>query len=288
MVDPDVAACVLRDWLLTERKRIRETGAFDEALVERLRAEGLPIVRFIMGVPSLHPQVDSFPTLRQAGKGLTFREYRLADPGERTADPRNAEHLQTNFDALANSPLRIAYSEGRAVRCRLEGPPEEGEFGILADLRAAGLTDYLVMPIPFSDGSHKALTFATDRPGGYTDAEGAAARRALTAATAFLGAVADLNAARKAARRPEFACGVALHFGGVFYGNVGGPDRLDFTVIGPAVNLARRIEGLTRELGRPILVSAPFATLHGGAFETLGDFALKGVAERHAIYAPAA
>ncbi|MEQ8696889.1 MAG: hypothetical protein RLT05_10070 [Bauldia litoralis] len=47
-------------------------------------------------------------------------------------------------------------------------------------------------------------------------------------------------------------------------------------------------EGMTRELGRSLLVSAPFAALHGGAFDNLGDFALKGMAERRTLYGPAA
>lgn len=85
---------------------------------------------------------------------------------------------------------------------------------------------------------------------------------------------------------PVIECGTALHIGDVLYGNVGGANRLDFTVIGKAVNLASRIEGLTRELARPVLVSQAFVDAHGGDFDDLGTFALKGIAERQTVLAP--
>ena len=66
----------------------------------------------------------------------------------------------------------------------------------------------------------------------------------------------------------------------------GGQNRLDFTVIGPAVNLAARIEGLAGELGRRILVSSEFVAIHGGAFDHVGEFALKGLSGERAVFAP--
>ena len=116
--------------------------------------------------------------------------------------------------------------------------------------------------------------------------EAAAAHHALAAARAATTNLSDANATRREAGEPEIECGISLHFGDVIYGNVGGQTRLDFTVIGPAVNLASRIEGLTRELGRPVLVSAEFAALHGGEFEALGSFALKGLSDKREVYAP--
>jgi adenylate cyclase len=70
--------------------------------------------------------------------------------------------------------------------------------------------------------------------------------------------------------------GLALHIGEVMYGNVGGGNRLDFTCIGPAVNLAARIEKLTSALGRTILCSAQFAQHCGSALAPLGRHSLRG------------
>jgi adenylate cyclase len=82
--------------------------------------------------------------------------------------------------------------------------------------------------------------------------------------------------------------GVALHVGEVLYGNVGSSNRLDFTCIGPAVNLAARIETLSAEIGRTILASEAFAQLCGGAMVPLGSFALKGLAAEQAVFGVAA
>ena len=74
--------------------------------------------------------------------------------------------------------------------------------------------------------------------------------------------------------RRRFA--IALHVGEVLYGNIGGANRLDFTCIGPAVNLAARIEKLAAALGRTTLASAAFARHGGAALTPVGEFALRG------------
>ena len=74
--------------------------------------------------------------------------------------------------------------------------------------------------------------------------------------------------------RQRFA--IALHVGEVLYGNIGGANRLDFTCIGPAVNLAARIEKLAAALGRTTLASAEFARHCGAALAPVGEFALRG------------
>ncbi len=389
MTDVENRIAELRAWLVTEARLIGETDKLDTAMVKRLRDAGLPITRYTTGVPSLHPQVDSFSTLWEQGKELTIRQFRV--------DPANPQVLQ-------GSPIFVAYDEGRTTRCRLEGPPQADEYEIAGELRQKGYTDYVVVALPFSDGSHKAMSFATDRPGGFTDddvavleglrsalaatievrylrhlagtlmdtyvgpvagrrvLEGAirrgsgetipaviwfcdlkgfttlsetleaqvlidmlnayfdavtgaieaqggeilkfigdavlaifqpgegcdaeAAARALRAADAAVDRLAEINRERAAAGAPEIGCGIALHVGDVLYGNVGGANRLDFTVIGRAVNLASRIESLTRELARPVLVSDAFAAAHGGDFEDLGRFDLKGIAEARTVLAP--
>ena len=70
--------------------------------------------------------------------------------------------------------------------------------------------------------------------------------------------------------------GLALHLGEVLYGNIGSGNRLDFTCIGPAVNLAARLEKLAARLGRTIILSAEFAQHSRSELEPLGEFAVAG------------
>jgi adenylate cyclase len=72
--------------------------------------------------------------------------------------------------------------------------------------------------------------------------------------------------------------GLALHLGEVLYGNIGSGNRLDFTCIGPAVNLAARLEKLAASLGRTIILSAEFAQHSRVDLEPLGEFAVAGFA----------
>ena len=79
---------------------------------------------------------------------------------------------------------------------------------------------------------------------------------------------------------------LALHFGQVVYGNVGTSRRLDFTVIGRAVNEASRIEELCDDAGRSVLVSDTFAERCARPLELVGTFALRGLERRQQIWAP--
>ncbi len=84
---------------------------------------------------------------------------------------------------------------------------------------------------------------------------------------------------------------IALHVGDVLYGNVGAADRLDFTVIGPAVNEVARMEALCEPLGRPVLMSAEFAAALEDAdrrLQSIGRYELRGVKEAKEIFALAA
>jgi adenylate cyclase len=80
---------------------------------------------------------------------------------------------------------------------------------------------------------------------------------------------------------------LALHEGEVLYGNVGSRERLDFTVIGPAVNEVSRIQAMSRSLDQPILVSASFADACGnqrGRLVSLGRYALRGVGRPQELF----
>jgi adenylate cyclase len=112
-------------------------------------------------------------------------------------------------------------------------------------------------------------------------------RLALDAAGDATVALDALNAGRREAGKPTAAVDLALHCGEVLYGNVGAVDRLDFTVIGPAVNEVARIEALCEPLDRKVLVSAEFAAAAGdtGRLELVGRHTLRGVREAREIFA---
>ena len=90
--------------------------------------------------------------------------------------------------------------------------------------------------------------------------------------------LASLNERAAARGEPELAHGVGLHVGTTNYGNIGGRERLDFTVIGRTVNIASRIESQCRPIGAAALCSREFAELAGIETRPLGSFDLKGVA----------
>lgn len=113
----------------------------------------------------------------------------------------------------------------------------------------------------------------------------AAAAAALAAARAANTALEVMNEKRTAASQVAIRHGIALHIGDVQYGNIGANRRLDFTVIGPAVNKASRIEGLCKETKRELLLSADFAAHITGA-KPIGQFKLKGIQQRETVFAP--
>ncbi|MFC3136191.1 adenylate/guanylate cyclase domain-containing protein, partial [Microbaculum marinum] len=96
-----------------------------------------------------------------------------------------------------------------------------------------------------------------------------------------------LDRQRAGAGRPPLLYGTALHLGEMLWGNIGAADRLDFTAIGPAVNLVSRLEGLCRPLGRPVLVSGAFAAETSEPLVALGDHPLRGIATPCPVFAPA-
>ncbi len=117
--------------------------------------------------------------------------------------------------------------------------------------------------------------------------EKVACRRGLDAAVEAASNLKARNLEREAAGLPFADVDIALHVGEVLYGNVGAADRLDFTVIGPAVNEVVRIEKLCERLNRQILFSSRFAEAAGrcdGRLESLGQFELRGVGEHKEIF----
>ena len=111
-----------------------------------------------------------------------------------------------------------------------------------------------------------------------------ACEAALNAVAAATSGMAHLDAARGREGLPPLPFGVALHVGEMVWGNIGAADRLDFTAIGPAVNLVSRLEGLCRPLDRAVLASGAFAAESAARLVPLGEHALRGIAAPCAVF----
>ena len=107
---------------------------------------------------------------------------------------------------------------------------------------------------------------------------------ALKAVAAARNGMAHLDEARAREGLPPLPFGVALHLGAMLWGNIGAADRLDFTAIGPAVNLVSRLEGLCRPLERTVLISGAFAAETTAPLIPLGTHALRGIAAPCAVF----
>jgi class 3 adenylate cyclase len=127
--------------------------------------------------------------------------------------------------------------------------------------------DGILAIFPISDGAKRA---ACD-----------AALRAVAAAQAGM---THLDRDRRGQGLPPLPFGVAVHLGEILWGNIGAADRLDFTAIGPAVNLVSRLEGLCRPLGKTVLVSGALAAETEAQLVTLGTHPLRGIAAPCAVF----
>ncbi len=120
------------------------------------------------------------------------------------------------------------------------------------------------------------------------DDPGQATGMALRAEAEMRKRVAELNERRRAEERPTSSVYVGLHVGEVFYGNIGSVARLDFTVVGPAVNETSRIASMCRSVDRPLLISSSFADAlpktERQKLVSVGRFALRGVGQAKELF----
>ncbi len=171
-----------------------------------------------------------------------------------------------NFTELSNSlPLDKVITLLDAYFDAMCGPVRERDGEIL---KFIGDSVLAVFPIPEGQAGCPVAT-----------------HRALEAAEQAIERLEALNDELAGQELPRLRAGIALHSGEVMYGNVGAADRLDFTVIGPAVNLVSRLGPLARDLDPPIVVSARLAGYLDRPLRRLGAFALKGFAETQEAYA---
>lgn len=114
-----------------------------------------------------------------------------------------------------------------------------------------------------------------------------AGEAAVRASSEAFAALERLNGVRAGRGEGPLAFGVALHVGEVAYGNIGGASRLDFTAIGPAVNLASRIESTTGKLGKRVLVSGELRAHLDAPTRSVGHHELKGISAPVELFEPA-
>jgi len=387
------------EWLLADGAKIPTVKGLIEQLSARLIDEGFPIFRLLILIRTLHPQVMGIRYEWRRDRG-TVTEH-LPPHGIL----RNSQYLDSPMSAIFDGDVR-------GIRRRLDTPDPRLDYPILRELLAEGATDYVAMPLTFTDGKVNAVTIASDRQGGFSDeqlnqfydmvpvlslllenhsnrrtartlletylgkhtgdmvldgmvkrgdgesihaviwfcdlrdsthlaetlsldsflgilndffdctagavldhggevlrfigdaalaifpiggtsklleeactpSEGAC-KRALDAARDARQRIDALNKRRQEAGDPPIRYGLALHVGDVMYGNIGVPQRLEFTVIGKAANEAARLEGMCKEVGEPILISSAFPRCFPGEMRSLGTHSLKGVSEPQEIFA---
>jgi adenylate cyclase len=374
------------DWLIDGARSATTPPAMMAQTCERLVEAGLPLWRVGVFVRTLHPDIFgvSFVWRQGAEVVVTQADFDIFDS-----------------DQYRSSPLSVLYTTEQEVRRRLSDRGDNSPF--LADMREEGVTDYIAIPVRFTDGSMHASSWTTKRPGGfsedhitglrklvspltrvieiinlrrtavnlldtyvgnraggrilggqirrghhdsmqaaiwlsdlrgftalsdrlpaetvveilnrYFDCQVAAIRAHGGEVLKFMGdgllavfpiAEADgnihavcshmLEAARESRASvldmqfaigdvvERFRFGVALHVGKILFGNIGGGNRLDFTCIGPAVNLAARLEKIAGRLNRTIVASAEFAGICAGGWADLGEFPIAGFARTERVY----
>ena len=377
------------EWLVDGARSARQPQDVLAELCDRLLACGLPLHRVAVFVTTLHPDVMGRRFLWRHGEGVQVSE---------------ADYDVLESDTYRRSPVPVVFERALAIRRRLADPACPDDYEILAEMRAEGVTDYLIQPLPFTNGEVHAVSWTTRRPRGFGDDDMAAleairpplarlaevyalrriaatllntyvgrdagerilqgrirrgdieridavillsdlrdftaqsnrlpgeavigllnsyfdclvppieahggevlkfvgdgllgifpvaadpreaCRGALAAAAEARAALSEANAERAAHGEPEQRFGLALHLGEVLYGNIGSAGRLDFTTIGPAVNLTARLETLARDLGRDLVASTAFARHSPEPLHSLGTFRLRGFQTPEEVFAPA-
>lgn len=382
----------LASWLADHGGQFLGARELLSQICDRLNLADIPVARANLVLRDAHPQIAARAFLWQKDEGS--RETALPFTDDRSQD-------------FIDSPIHLILSGAGGVRNRLDGAEPQIDFPITKDLAAQGYTDYVAMPIVFSDQSRHFISFTSDQPGGFTVehlksiydlmpliclrlevdhsklvnktllntylGRGASERvvnglirrnegdkidaivvysdlrgftrladtlpadvvvqtlgiyydtvsqpierfggdiikmmgdgmlaifpyvdpmtgpcenvQACEAARAVMAAHQDLLAIPGRDLPDgvnELRAGFSLHIGPVTFGNVGSATRLDFTVIGAAVNEATRVEALTKTLGYPILTTAAFAELSCDiGLTSLGSHALRGVREPKEIF----
>ena len=208
--------------------------------------------------------------------GTLMQTYLGVDAGLQVLEGRIARGVADSIQAV------LWYSDLQGFTRIADTAPSEEVMGLLNDYAAC-----VVEALRAHDG--QVLKFIGDGILGIfeLDGSGTACASAIAATDTMLAAVAELNENRRGRGLPTTEIYLALHLGEVLYGNVGSWDRLDFTVVGPAVNEVSRIVSLCRNLEQQVLISSDFAARVGSGdsrLVSLGRYALRGVSEPQELF----
>ena len=146
----------IADWLIDGARSAPQPVQVLAQLSERLLACGIPLWRVAVFVRTLHPQV--------MGRRFIWR------PGTEVEVSEAPYELLESADFLDN-PIAQVYATGRVLRRKLADPDCAVDFPVISELRAEGITDYLALPLVFTDGAIHAVTCTTRQAGGFTDAQ---------------------------------------------------------------------------------------------------------------------
>ena len=170
------------DWLIGGARPATEPGEVLRLLCERIRQCGIPLDRLALFVRPLHPNVYA--------RAYYWRH------GAAEVEMSEEEHGFVGTDEQLASPIRVVQESRREIRRRLEDPAAPLDYPILEELRASGVTDYLIAPLEFVNGEVHVVSYATRSAGGFSDADLAALARIRPA---FARLVEVFGLARKAA-----------------------------------------------------------------------------------------
>jgi len=147
----------LAGWLLREAWEAASSAELVDRFARQLVEAGFCVLRLSVIIPTLHPQL--------ASNAFVWRR------GESVVDERDLPHYGLQSEAYLKSPIIRIFSGEGGIRRRLEGATPPRDFPILDDLLAEGATDYVAMPMRFSNGKINVMTIACDRTGGFTTQE---------------------------------------------------------------------------------------------------------------------
>ena len=143
-------------WLLTDARRLQDPIDLIDALSKQLDQTGAKIDRIAVMSRTLHPQFSGWSVRWSRVSGL---------------HRGSIEHRASGSDAFVGSPVEYVQVNQRPYRQRITAHAQDGEHGLVRDLRQAGITDYLALPMAYGNTLVSVLTLASAAPGGMSDAD---------------------------------------------------------------------------------------------------------------------